>query len=98
MGYSGNAYAFKNKKELKAFKKKYLELKNEDSICYLASDFSNLMLDYYGYSTNGCYTLTYEQIEELIGMADGFLKEQLKDILKTLDIKHCRILYVEGYR
>lgn len=98
MGYSGNAYIFKDKKELKAFKKKHLELKNEDSICYLASDFSNLMLDYYGYSINGCYTLTYEQVEELIGMADDFLKGQLKGLLKTLDTNNCKILYVEGYR
>lgn len=97
MGYSGNAYIFKDKKELKAFKKKHLELKSEDSIGYLGSDFSNLMLDYYGYSTGGIYTLTYEQVEELIDMADGILKGQLKGLLKILDIKHCRILYVEGY-
>ena len=74
MGYSGNAYVFKDKKELRKFKKKHLELKREDSVCYFASDFSNLMLHYYGYSTSGVYTLTYEQVEELIGMADGFLK------------------------
>lgn len=97
MGYSGNAYVFKNKKELKLFKKKHLELKNEDSVCYLASDFSNLMLHYYGYSTGGKYTLTYKQVEELIGIADGFLKGLLKDILKILDTNHCRILYIEGY-
>lgn len=97
MGYSGNAYIFKDKKELKLFKKKHLELKNEDSVCYLASDFSNLMLDYYGYSTGGKYTLTYEQVEELIGIADGGLKEQLKGLLKILDTNHCKILYVEGY-
>lgn len=97
MGYSGNAYIFKDKKELKLFKKKHLELKNEDSVCYLASDFSNLMLHYYGYSTGGKYTLTYEQVEELIGIADGFLKGQLKGILKILDTNYCRILYVEGY-
>lgn len=97
MGYSGYAYIFKDKKELKAFKKKHLELKNEDSVCYLASDFSNLMLQYYGYSTSGVYTLTYEQVEELIGMTDGFLKGQLKGLLKTLDTNNCKILYVEGY-
>lgn len=97
MGYSGNAYIFKDKKELKLFKKKHLELKNEDSICYLASDFSNLMFHYYGYSTSGKYTLTYGQIEELIGMADGFLKDTLKSLLKSLDANHCKILYVEGY-
>lgn len=97
MGYSGNAYIFKDKKELKAFKKKHLELKNEDSVCYLTSDFSNLMFQYYGYSTSGIYTLTYKQVEELIGMADGFLKGQLKGLLKTLDTNNCKILYVEGY-
>lgn len=97
MGYAGNAYAFRDKKELKTFKKKHLELKDEDSIGYLGSDFSNLMLDYYGYSTGGTYTLTYEQVEELIGMADGILKGMLKDLLGTLDANHCRILYVEGY-
>lgn len=97
MGYSSNAYIFKDKKELKKFKKKHLELKNEDSISYFASDFSNLMFYYYGYSTGGKYTLTYEQVEELIGMADGVLKGQLKGILKALDTNHCRILYIEGY-
>lgn len=97
MGYSGNAYAFRDKKELKLFKKKHLELKDEDSIGYLGSDFSNLMLDYYGYSTGGTYTLTYEQVEELIDMANGVLKEQLKGILQTLDNQLCSILYVEGY-
>ena len=56
------------------------------------------ILWYYGYSTSGKYTLTYGQVEELIGMTDGFLKEQLKGVLKTLDARHCRILYVEGYR
>ena len=97
MGYSGNAYIFKDKKELKEFKKKHLELKNEDRIAWLASDFSNLMFQYYGYSTGGIYTLTYKQVEELIGMADGFLKGQLKGLLKTLDTNNCKILYVEGY-
>ncbi|KAB0574517.1 hypothetical protein F7P74_06175 [Helicobacter pullorum NCTC 12824] len=97
MGYAGNAYAFKDKKELKAFKKKHLELKDEDRIGYLGSDFSNLMLDYFGYSTSGIYTLTYEQVEELIGMADGILKGMLKDLLQALDASQCRILYVEGY-
>ena len=97
MGYSGNGYAFRDKKELKLFKKKHLKLLAEDSICYLASDFSNLMLDYYGYRTNGTYTLTYEQVEELIDMADGHIKEQLKGILQTLDNQLCSILYVEGY-
>lgn len=97
MGYSGNAYIFKDKKELRKFKKKHLELKNEDSVCYLASDFSNLMLQYYGYSTSGIYTLTYGQVEELIDMADGHIKEQLKGILQTLDNQLCSILYVEGY-
>ena len=56
------------------------------------------ILRYYGYSTSGKYTLTYEQVEELIGMADGLLKEQLKSLLKILDTRQCRILYVEGYR
>lgn len=79
MGYSGNAYAFRDKKELKLFKKKHLELLDEDSIGYLGSDFSNLMLDYYGYSTGGTYTLTYEQVEELIGMA----KFSRNKIMKT---------------
>ena len=97
MGYSGNAYVFKNKKELKLFKKKHLELEDKDSVCYLASDFSNLMLHYYGYSTSGKYTLTYGQVEELIGMADGVLKGQLKSLLKILDTRQCRILYIEGY-
>ena len=97
MGYSGNAYAFRDKKELKLFKKKHLKLLDEDSIGYLGSDFSNLMLDYYGYSTGGIYTLTYEQVEELIGMADGVLKGQLKDLLEKLDNQLCSILYVEGY-
>ena len=95
MGYSGNAYIFKDKKELKKLKKKHLELEDKDSICYFASDFSNLMLHYYGYSTSGKYTLTYGQVEEIIGMTDGFLKDQLKGVLKTLDARHCRILYVE---
>ena len=98
MGYSGNAYIFKDKKELKKFKKKHLELEDKDTICYFASDFSNLMLYYYGYSTSGRYTLTYEQVEELIGIADGLLKEQLKSLLKILDTRQCRILYVEWYR
>lgn len=97
MGYSGNAYAFRDKKELKLFKKKHLDLLDKDSIGYLGSDFSNLMLDYFGYSTGGTYTLTYEQVEELIGMADGVLKGQLKDLLQTLDNQFCSILYVEGY-
>lgn len=97
MGYSGNAYAFRDKKELKLFKKKHLELLDEDSIGYLGSDFSNLMLDYYGYSTGGTYTLTYEQVEELIDMANGVLKGQLKDLLQALDNQLCSILYVEGY-
>lgn len=97
MGYSGNAYAFKDKKELKAFKKKHLELKDEDSIGYLGSDFSNLMLDYYGYSTGGTYTLTYEQVEELISMSEGILQGQLKDLLWVLRGEQCEILYVEGY-
>lgn len=96
MGYAGNAYAFRDKKELKAFKKKHLKLKDEDSIGYLGSDFSNLMLDYFGYSTGGTYTLTYEQVEELIDMADGVLKGMLKNLLEALDASHCRILYVEG--
>ena len=97
MGYSGNAYAFRDKKELKIFKKKHLKLLNEDRIGHLGSDFSNLMLDYYGYSTGGTYTLTYEQVEELIDMADGVLKGQLKDLLQVLDNQLCSILYVEGY-
>lgn len=97
MGYSGNAYAFRDKKELKLFKKKHLKLLDEDSIGYLGSDFSNLMLGYYGYSTGGIYTLTYEQVEELIDMADGVLKGQLKDLLEKLDNQLCSILYVEGY-
>lgn len=97
MGYAGNAYAFRDKKELKLFKKKHLELLDEDRIGYLGSDFSNLMLDYFGYSTGGTYTLTYEQVEELIDMADGVLKGMLKDLLGALDASQCRILYVEGY-
>lgn len=97
MGYAGNAYAFRDKKELKLFKKKHLELKDEDSIGYLGSDFSNLMLEYYGYSTGGKYTLTYEQVEELIGMTNGTLKGILKNLLEALDANYCSILYVEGY-
>lgn len=46
MGYSGNTYIFKDKKELKKFKKKYLELEDKDSICYFTSNFSNLMLHF----------------------------------------------------
>lgn len=38
MGYSGNAYAFRDKKELKLFKKKHLKLLDEDGIGYLGRD------------------------------------------------------------
>ena len=46
MGYSCNAFIFKDKKELKKFKKKRLELEDKDSIYYFTSDFSNLMLHF----------------------------------------------------
>ena len=96
MGYSGNAYAFRDKKELKIFKKKGLEFDPDDRIGKVGNMFHNLMSDYYGYSTDGNYTVTYEQLEELRDMTDGVLKKTFEDLLEVLDGHMCSVIYVEG--
>ena len=98
MGFSGEAWVFKDKKAFKAFKKSNLKLKEEDSVFHLNGLFYNLMYHYYGYSTGGKYVLQRHQLEELMQMTnDESLKTILTSLLKELDKADCKLLYVEGY-
>lgn len=98
MGFSGEAWVFKDKKAFKAFKKSNLKLKDEDSVFHLNGVFHNLMHHYFGYSTGGKYLLQRHQLEELIQITDNEgLKTILTGLIRELDKSNCKLLYVEGY-
>ena len=93
MGYSGSVYFFKDKKEFKRFKQNHLE---PTKVGCFGTSFFNLMSDYFGYSTNGKYLLTYEQLKEVIDMPNNTIKETLEGYLEEMNKNGYSLIYVDG--
>lgn len=93
MGYSGNIYLFKDKKELKSFQRELIQVDKEGSF---GNDFFNLMSRYFDYETSGKFLLTTEQLKEVSVMATNVMKQILEGYVEYMIENDYTLMYVDG--
>lgn len=93
MGYSGNIYLFKDKKELKSFQRELIQV---DKVGSFGKDFFSLMSKYFDYETSGRFLLTTEQLKEVSAMAPNIMKQMLECYVEYMIENDYTLMYVDG--